>query len=89
MKKHVRLIALMIGWFGLVAGALFVTNAFTFRLFYVLSFLGFLVISGLATSSGVTISSRRAISVFTVLGFVGFLYLIYQQLLEVLPARIL
>ena len=89
MRDRIRLLAIIGGWIAVVAGLLSVINAFSFELFYVLSFLGFLVIVELFVPTGVTVGGRRAIEIFTVVGLLGFLYFIYKQLLTILPPGVI
>ena len=84
----VVLVASLLVWILVAAVLLSVIGAFSLELFYVLSFLGFLALTELLTPSDVSVGWRRAVGVLTALGLVGFIYLIYRRLLEVLPPGI-
>jgi len=89
MDRHLRFVVAQVTWmFGVLFG-LVLLGTLTFELFFVLSFIGLLIVVELTATYAVRPRWRVRLWWMVLLGFVGFSYLITRRILSILPTGLL
>ena len=89
MDRHLRFVVAQVAWmFGVLFG-LVLLGTLTFELFFVLSFIGLLIVVELTATYTVRPRWRVRLWWMVLLGFVGFSYLITRRILSILPTGLL
>lgn len=89
ITKRRRFVHAHIAWMLGSALVLVLLDALTYELFFVVSLVGFLIVVEVTAPIRVTPGWRRRLRWVIVAGFLGFSYLIFQQMLEILPSGVL
>lgn len=85
MYRRVRFIHANVAW---LSGALFLLvllDAFSYELFFVVSLIGFLVVTELTAPFSITPAWRKRLRWIIGLGLLGFTYVVVKRILEILP----
>jgi hypothetical protein len=85
VQHRLRFIRTLVVWMLLGLAVLSVFDALSFELVFVVSFLGYLVMSEVETPVNRTVTWRRRLWPITVLGTLGFGYILATHLLRALP----
>jgi hypothetical protein len=86
-KQHIAIIALA-GWLALIAVFMLLAQSFNFEIFFVLSFIGFLIIVELIASKYIQPGYMRYIQYILAAGIVIFALVVAQKVLEILGYEI-
>jgi hypothetical protein len=85
LTKRRRFIHANVAWMLAAALVLVLLDSLNYELFFMISFIGFLVVVELTAPVRITPVWRRRIRWFLLLGLVGFAYLVVQRVLAILP----
>ncbi|KAB1198232.1 MULTISPECIES: hypothetical protein [Haloferax] len=85
VTKRQRFVYAQLGWMLGVTLLLVLLESLTLELFFVVSLIGFLVITELTAPFRVTPAWRRRLLWVIGIGLVGFGYIVIQRILSILP----
>lgn len=85
ITKRQRFVHATLAWMLAAALVLVLLDSLSYELFFIVSLVGFLVVTELTAPVRITPVWRRRIRWFILLGFVGFAYLVFQRVLAILP----
>lgn len=88
VTRRERFVHAQLGWMLAGTFALSVLDAFSYELFFVVSLIGFLVVTELTAPFSVTPRWRRRLRWIIALGLVGFGYVVARRILELLPSGV-
>lgn len=83
--RRLRFIRAQIAWMTATVLALTLLASFTYELFFVVSLIGFLVVTELTAPFNVTPDWRRRLRWIIVLGLAVFGYIVIRRIIEILP----
>jgi hypothetical protein len=83
--RRQRFLHAQVAWMAATALALTLLDALTYELFFVVSLIGFLVVTELTAPFGITPRWRRRLRYVVALGLVVFAYVVIRRILEILP----
>lgn len=87
--RRIRFVHAQIAWMLCTLLGLVLLGALSLELFFVVSLIGFLVVTELTAPFNVTPRWRARLKWFVLLGLVGFAYVVVRRVLEILPAGVL
>lgn len=87
-KRRERFIHWTLGWFLVSALVLVLLNSLTLELFFVVSLIGFLVVTELTAPFNVTPTWRARLKWLIGIGLLVFSYIVVRRILEILPPGI-
>jgi hypothetical protein len=83
-----RFLHLDIAWMLAVALVLVLLDALSYELFFILSLIGFLIITELMTPVRISPAWRRRVRWVVFAGLVGFAYIVVRQVLAILSVEV-
>lgn len=89
LRRRQRFVTGNIAWMLAAVVVLIVLNSFSFELFFVISLIGFLIVTELTAPIATTPAWRRRLYVVIVLGLAVFAYIVIQRILAILPEGLL
>ncbi len=84
-RRRERFVVGQTGWMVAAVLALALLDAFSYELFFVVSLIGFLVVTELTAPFAVTPRWRRRLKWIILLGLAGFAYVVVRRILAILP----
>ena len=87
--RRLRFVTAQVAWMLAAVLGLVLVDSLTLELFFVVSFVGFLVVLELTSPINVTPRWRRRLYLLVGLGLVVFAYLVVRRVLEILPPGVL
>jgi hypothetical protein len=84
-RRRGRFVAGQTGWMAAAVLALALLDAFSYELFFVVSLIGFLVITELTAPFAVTPRWRSRLKWVILIGLVAFAYVVVRRILAILP----
>lgn len=84
-RRRVQFIEGVLAWLLLSVLGLGLLGAYSHELFFVLSLIGFLVVTELTAPFSITPAWRRRVQLLIVLGLVVFGYIVIKRILAILP----
>lgn len=83
--RRLRFVHAQVAWMLATVLALSLLGSLSLELFFVVSLIGFLVVTELTAPFSVTPRWRSRLKWFILLGLVGFAYVVIKRILEILP----
>ena len=84
-----RFVRGQVAWMLAAVLALSLLGSFSYELFFVLSLIGFLIVTELTAPVAVTPDWRRRLRWLILLGLVGFAVVVVRRILEILPPEVM
>jgi hypothetical protein len=78
-----------VAWMVATVLVLAVLGSLSYELFFVVSLLGFLIVTELTAPISITPTWRRRLRWIILLGLAGFTYVVVRRILEILPPGVL
>lgn len=78
-----------VAWMVATVLVLAVLGSLSYELFFVVSLLGFLIVTELTAPISITPTWRRRLRWIILLGLLGFTYVVVRRILEILPPGVL
>ena len=88
-RRRAQFIQGVLAWMLLSLLGLALLGAYGHELFFVLSLIGFLVVTELTAPFSITPAWRRRVQVLIVLGLLVFGYIVIKRILEILPPGVI
>jgi len=88
VNRRLRFVHAQVAWMLASLLVLSLLGEATLELFFVLSLIGFLVVTELTAPFAVTPDWRARLTWFVVLGLVGFAYVVVRRILAILPPEV-
>lgn len=88
-RRRQRFIIGQLGWMLATILALSLLGSLSLELFFVVSLIGFLIITELTAPFAVTPQWRSRLKWIVLLGLVGFGFIVIRRILEILPPGVL
>lgn len=86
MYRRARFVRANVAWLSGALLALVLLEAYSHELFFVVSLIGFLVVTELTAPFAITPAWRRRLRWIILVGLVGFAYVVVKRILEILPS---
>ncbi len=87
-ERRMRFVRGHVAWMLMAALALALLDAVSYELFFVLSLIGFLVVTELTAPFTVTPTWRRRLRWLIAIGLVGFAVVVVRRILAILPPEV-
>lgn len=87
--RRMRFIYGILAWMLSTIFVLVVLNSLSYELFFLLSVLGVLIVTGLTTPIAVTPDWRRRLRWIILAGLAGFVVIVIRRIIEILPPEVL
>lgn len=88
-RRRLQFLHGQVAWMFAAALGLAVLGALSLELFFVISLIGFLVVTELTAPFSVRPQWRQRLKWFIVLGLLGFTYVVIKRILAILPSGVL
>ncbi|MFB6104738.1 MAG: hypothetical protein ABEJ57_06625 [Halobacteriaceae archaeon] len=88
-RRRLRFIHAQVAWMSVALLALVLLDALTYELFFVVSLIGFLVVTELTAPFRVTPTWRRRLRWLIALGLIVFAYIVVKRILAILPPGVI
>ncbi|WP_340099031.1 hypothetical protein [Salinibaculum salinum] len=88
-RRRLQFVHGQVAWMLATLLLLALLGAFSLELFFVVSLIGFLVVTELTAPFAVRPHWRRRLKWFILLGLVGFAYIVVRRILAILPPGVL
>ncbi|TMT87050.1 hypothetical protein E2L06_10820 [Haloterrigena sp. H1] len=88
-QRRMRFVHGQVAWMIATVLVLTLLNALSYELVFVLSLIGFLVITELTAPFNVTPTWRRRLRWLILLGLAGFAVIVVRRILEILPPEVI
>lgn len=85
MYRRARFVRANMAWLSGTLFVLVLLDALRFELFFVISLIGFLVVTELTAPFAITPEWRKRLRWLILLGLIGFAYVVTKRILEILP----
>ncbi|MFC7058822.1 hypothetical protein [Halovenus salina] len=87
-SRRMRFVHGQIAWMLATAMVLVLLGSLSYELFFVVSLLGFLIVTELTAPIVITPAWRRRLRWIIALGLLGFAYVVVRRILEILPPEV-
>lgn len=88
-SRRMRFVHGQVAWMVATVLVLAVLGSLSYELFFVVSLLGFLIVTELTAPISITPTWRRRLRWIILLGLAGFTYVVVRRILEILPPGVL
>lgn len=88
-SRRLQFIHGQIAWMMATVLVLALLGSLAYELFFVISLLGFLIVTELTAPLSITPAWRRRLRWLILLGLLGFAYVVVRRILEILPPGVL
>lgn len=88
-SRRMRFIYGQVAWMVATVLVLVLLESLSYELFFVLSLLGFLIVTALTAPVAITPAWRRRLRWIILLGLLGFTYVVIRRIIEILPPEVL
>lgn len=85
MYRRARFVRANVAWLSASLLVLILLDAFSYELFFVISLIGFLVVTELTAPFSITPAWRKRLRWLILLGLIVFAYIVIKRILAILP----